>query len=125
MNYDRGTIVYEIPTCILAVSLENRDDPTIFVAKGLRREEFAGMKGYREGIGEGERELVIPTKNGFARWGFAEAICKVRFLANPRRAGDGSRWRISRSAILAVASVIVLSILLTDPVVSISPSVQP
>lgn len=43
MNYDRGTIVYEIATCI-TVSFENRDDSTIFVAKGLQREEFAGVE---------------------------------------------------------------------------------
>lgn len=36
---------------------------------------------------------MIPDEEpGFAGRGFAEVICKVRFLANPRRSGDG--WRI-------------------------------
>lgn len=90
VNYNRGTIVYEIPTCIMAVLLENRDDPTIFTAKG-RGQNLRAWKNTedRGGGGGGDSEERI------RREGFVEAICKVRFLANPWRAGDGSRWRIA------------------------------
>jgi hypothetical protein len=66
VNYGRGTIVHEIPTCITAVSLENRDDPTIFVAKGPRREEFPGG-----GKGAGGGSVIPDEEPGFAGRGFA------------------------------------------------------
>lgn len=112
MNYVRGTIVYEIPTCITAISFENRDNPTISVAKG-QREEFAdvGKDGWR-----------FSKENGYAGRGFVEAICKVHFLANSRKEQRMAHTGVSRFAILAVAFVTILSSLSVDPIVFISVS---
>lgn len=111
MNYIRGTIVYEIPTCITAISFENRDNPTISVAKG-RREEFAdvGKDGWRSS-----------KENGYASRGFVEAICKVHFLANPRKSkGWRSHWRIAICNLVAVAFVAILFSLPVNLIVFIS-----